>query len=266
LNTPTHRTQRTLFRKTIQWFAILHCAFAAALRAQVHSEPIAGDREFAAMNYPAAIAAYDSLLRSSSVTDSSGILWRLARVHICLGDVMEGDSSRHHYHTAETFARRSMQLDSASSEVRTWYAAAIGSVALHEGAKAKVRTAWEIKRQVDCAIALNPENDIAYSILGSFHRSLGGVSWIERSLASLFVAKLPEGSFEEGEKALRRAIELNPRTPRYYYELGLLYLDWDKKRFAKEVLTRSVALPFVTARDKQNKTDAERRLAALNDE
>jgi tetratricopeptide (TPR) repeat protein len=263
---PTGTTRIEFFKSKILYFALFNCMCVSTLFAQLHIEPIAGDNEFTTMNYPAAIAAYDSLLRTTSSLDSTHVLWRLARVHVCIGDVAEGDVSRDEYRKAEKYALRAMQLDSSLSEVRTWYAAAIGSVALHEGGKTKVLTAWEIKRQIDCAIALNPNNDIAYSILGSFHRALGGLSWIERSLAALFVGKLPDGSFEDGEKALKKAIELNPQTPRHYYELGRLYYDWNKNALAKEAFARSITLPFMTAHDLQNKADAEQRLAELNAE
>jgi tetratricopeptide (TPR) repeat protein len=226
------------------------------------SQEVDGDREFLALNYQAAAAIYDSLLHTT--TDSSAILWRLARVHICMGDVEEGDLSARHYRQAEMYARRSVQLDSMSSLTHTWYAAAIGSVALHEGGKTKVRIAHEVRRELDRAIALNPNNDIAYSILGSFYHALAGLSWIERQLAAIFVGHLPEGSYETGEEALKKAIELNPRAARHYYELGLLYVDWDRPELAKQMLARVPLMPIAVARDIQNKADAERRLAKLD--
>jgi tetratricopeptide (TPR) repeat protein len=224
---------------------------------------VAGDREFIDLNYKAAAAIYDSLLQTT--TDSSAILWRLARVHICMGDVEEGEGSAQHYRQAERYARRSVQLDSMSSHAHTWYAAALGSVALHEGGKTKVRSAHEVRRELDRALALDPSNDIAYSILGSFYRALAGLSWFERQLAALFLGRLPEGGYEEGEQALKKAIELNPHSGRHYYELGLLYLDWDKPELAKQVLGKVPMMPIAVARDIHNKADAEKRLAILCD-
>jgi tetratricopeptide (TPR) repeat protein len=221
-----------------------------------------GDEEFASLNYQSAEARYDSLLRAMP-DDSAAILWRLARVHVCMGEVEEGKQSEHHYRLAERHAHRAVQLDSMSADARTWYAAALGSVALHAGAKTKVQLAHEIRHEVDRAIALNPENDIAYAILGSFHRALAGLSWIERQLAAIFVGKLPEGDYEEGERALKKAIAINPRAARHHYELGLLYLDWDKPELARRMLSQVPILPVAVARDIQNKADAERRLEKL---
>lgn len=198
--------------------------------------------------------------------DSAGVLWRLARVFICMGDVEQGDRSEQLYREAETFAERAVQLDSLSADAHTWYAAALGSVALHVGGKTKVKLTHDILRELHRAIALDPSNDIAYSILGSFYRALGSLSWLERRLATLLLGSIPEDSYEDGERALKKAIELHPTAPRHYYELGLLYTEWDKPELARELLMRSTTFPPITLRDIQNRADAERRLREMGEE
>ncbi len=246
---------------------ILQAAVALIVSAQPlfpfqnrHSS-LPGDNQFLAMHYSAALNSYDSLMRAGR--DSAEVFWRMARAHICIGDVVEGDSSRYHYRAAEGYARRAVTLDPSLPSARTWYAAALGSVALHEGGKTKIRMVWEVKRQLDTALALNPDDDIAWSILGSFYRALANLGWIERQLAALLFDRLPDGSYEEAESALLKAAALNPDAPRHWYELGLLYLDWDKPSLARKALETAAGLPFITARDKQNKVDALEKLAQL---
>lgn len=245
-------------RSSVSFLAL---ALSIAVRAQSTQPFVPGDNEFLALNYQAAEARYDSLLRVGK--DSAAVLWRLARVNVCMGDVEEGEQSERHYRKAQAYGRQAVQLDSTSSETHTWYAAALGSVALHVGGKTKVRLAHEIKLELERAIALNSRNDIAYSILGSFYRALAGLSWFERQLAAIFFGSVPSGSYEDGEKALKKAIEINPQGARHYYELGLLYLDWGKPDLAQEMLARVPLLPIVVARDIQNKADAERKLSEL---
>ncbi len=241
---------------------ILVAFVASSLHAQERPDPmVRGDSAFLALHYDSAVEAYRSAL---SQTHSAAILWRLARVLICMGDVEEGEVSERLYREAEQYAQRAVQLDSLSADTHTWYAAALGSVALHVGGKTKVRYAHTILHELNRAIQLNPANDIAYSILGSFHRALGGLSWLERQLAAIFLGRLPEGSFEEGERALKKAIELNSAAPRHHYELGMLYWDWGKEELAREEFARVINLPIITARDIQNKADAERRLQQLS--
>jgi tetratricopeptide (TPR) repeat protein len=182
---------------------------------------VSGDFEFSHQDYPAAIAAYESDLKTSP--DSADILWRLARVQICLGDVAERDESEQYYRKAEELARTALRIDSTRSEAHTWLAVALGSVAMFEGSKTKVKLCYEIKHHLDVAIALNPDDDVAYSILGSFYTALGNISWFERQLANIFIGKLPEGGYEEAEKAFKTAIALAPDLVRHHFALGLLY-------------------------------------------
>lgn len=243
---------------------LLTVVLAAQLAAQSRPDLVArGDSAFFALRYDEAISAYRASLHAHA--DSSSVLWRLARVLICKADVEEGERSEAAYREAEQYARRAVQLDSLSSITHTWYAAALGSVALHVGGKTKISLTHQILHGLHRAIALDPSNDIAYSILGSFYRALGDLSWFERQLATIFLGSLPDGSYEDAEQALRRAISLNPDAPRHRYELGLLYLDWGKEEQAREQFTQVVGMGIVTARDTLNRTDALRRLRELSE-
>jgi len=213
-----------------------------------------GDQEFASRNYPLALAIYDSALTASS--DSAGALWRLARVFVCIADVSPREERLDLYQRAEAYAVRSIRCDSMKSEGHTWRAAALGNVAVFEGSKAKVRLCTVIKQELDRAIELNPLDDIAFSILGSFYRTLGDVSWFERQLANLFLGELPEGGYVESEVALKQAMNLAPRVIRHHFELGVLYQELDRNDEALVEFKRVLSLPQLLA------SDAGRQLAA----
>jgi len=206
-----------------------------------------GDAEFTQRNYTAAIASYESDLRATA--DSADICWRLARVQVCLGDVAEGDASEPFYRKAEELARISLRIDSTKSEPHTWLAVALGSVAVFEGSKAKVRLCNEIKHHLDAAIAINPDDDVAYSILGSFYVALGNISWFERQLAKIFIGKLPDGGYEEAEQAFTKAIALAPDVVRHHYALGMLYRSLGRTDDARREFQKAAKLPVLLARD-----------------
>jgi tetratricopeptide (TPR) repeat protein len=206
-----------------------------------------GDAEFLHIHYPEAIAIYESGLAEDS--RNADLLWRLSRVYVCLSDVSPKDESEALYRKAVDYARKCIEADSAKSEGHAWLAASLGSVAMFEGSRSKVKLSHEIKKEVDKAILLNPGNDIAYTILGSFYRALGNVNWFERNLASLLFGGLPEGGRRESEVALKKAIQLAPNVMRHPYELGLLYLDWSRKEEAKAIFEKAVQLPIGLASD-----------------
>lgn len=201
--------------------------YIVLLAAWLSSNVSDGDAFFAKMDYPSAIYVYEQVLQREP--DNAEVLWKLARAHICLGDVSEGDHVENHYRQSEQYARRCVELQKDLADGHVWLAAALGSIAMYEGAKTKVKLAREIKKEIDIALALDPDHDAAYSLLGSFHRAIGGVSWLERSLADLLLGGLPKGGYDEGEKAFKKAIALRPDAIRHQFELGMLYWEWGKK-------------------------------------
>ena len=223
-----------------------------------------GDQEFASRNYPLALAVYDSALTASS--DSAGVLWRLARVFVCIADVSPEGERLDLFRRAEAYAVRSISSDSMKSEGHTWRAAALGNVAVFEGSKAKVRLCTVIKQELDRAIELNPRDDIAFSILGSFYRILGNVSWLEHQLAVLFLGELPKGGYAESEHALKQAIALAPGVIRHHFELGVLYQEMDRDEEALVEFKRVLSLPLLLASDEGKQLSAARLVEDLGGE
>jgi tetratricopeptide (TPR) repeat protein len=211
-----------------------------------------GDQEFADFQYAAAEASF--LLALTTSADSAEILWKLARTNVCMADVAGEGQKLELYRRAEMFADRCVRADSASSEGHTWRAAALGNIAAFEGSKTKVLLCSIIKAELDESIRLDPDNDVAYSILGSFYMALGNVSWLERRLAALFLGSLPEGGYDDAERALRKAVALSPRVIRHHAALGELYMEVDRTEEAMGEFRQVVALPVLLARDRHDQS------------
>jgi tetratricopeptide (TPR) repeat protein len=215
-----------------------------------------GDREFSRMNYLEAVALYNSVLPSTP--DSVAILWRIARAWTCLADTSAPENKLAMYKQALSFARRSVRADSMNSEAHAWLAASMGNIAMFEGSKTKVRLCHLIKREIDLAIKLDPSDDVAYSILGSFYKALGDVSWVEKQLANVFLDGLPDGGYEESDVAFRKAIELAPAVIRNHYELGKVYLAQDRRGDALTEFRKVISLPVSVGMDRQMQRSASR--------
>lgn len=222
----------------------------------------AGDERFRSIDYPAAIEKYEAALAESP--QSADVLWRLARVYVCLGDAESGDSAVACYRKAESYARDCIARNERKSEGHTWLAAALGNLSRFGGSKAKIDMAKELKSELDRALALNPKDDVAYSVLGSFYRAIGKVSWIERRLAGAFLASLPEGGYEEAEAAFQKAIQFAPKAVRHRYELGMLYLDQKRNADAKAQFESAQSLSPQLASDRQRLSHIKSLLAYLN--
>jgi tetratricopeptide (TPR) repeat protein len=208
-----------------------------------------GDDAFARMDYQAAIATYDSLARVRP--DDPQVQWRLARAQVFIGDVSRGEEKKQAYLTAERYAREAMRLDSSLAESNTWLAAALGNTAMYEGSKKKIALANEIKRLLLQSINLNPRDDIAWSILGTFYLALGNVSWLERTLANLLLGSLPEGGYEDAEAALLKALQIAPNVIRHRFELGMVYTKLDREEDARKEFEFCVTHPIQMASDRR---------------
>lgn len=220
-----------------------------------------GDKEFSRIRYLQAVDLYVSALSSSA--DSAEALWRLARVYVCQADISPDEKKLELYRQAEAFARRCIEADSMKSEGHTWRAAALGNIAVFEGGKTKIKLCYEIKRELECSIALNDSDDVAYSILGSFYMALGNVSWIERRLAAVFLGTLPDGGYEESELALKKAIALAPAVIRHHFELGVLYMQQDRDREAVQEFHLVESLEAQLASDQRTQAAATDFIAQL---
>jgi len=237
---------------------LLHVTLAA----DPEAPGIAGDIAFFRIDYPTAVSMYESALEQDPV--NAGLLWRLARVYVCMGEVADRAERSGMFRTAEEYARRCIMLDSTKAEGHTWLAGALGYMALEAGKSEQLRLSFELVREVRIALKLNPRDDAAYSILGSFYRALGNVSWLERQLARLFFGGIPEGGFAEAEAALQNAITLGPDIMRHHYELAVLYVDWGRKEEAITVLEHAARLPVRVAIDRQRIKRIGELLSAYN--
>ena len=221
-----------------------------------------GDHEFVRMNYVSADAIYQSII--TQTPGNSDVLWRLSRLYVCMGDVAQDRQQRIvYYNKAVNYARLSVEANGKRSEGHSWLAASLGSVAMFEGSRRKVELCREIKAELDIAVQLNPNDDVAYTIMGSFYRALGGVSWLERQLADILLGGLPEGTYEDGELAFQKAIQISPNVLRHHFELGMLFYESGKKEEAKKELLLASSLPVQMAADARRKTAAKKILAEL---
>jgi tetratricopeptide (TPR) repeat protein len=213
----------------------------------VASAKLPGDDEFVRGDYRRAMMRYDSLLTRGS--DSADVLWRQARVIVCMGDVSEADQKESYYRRAEKVARECLRIDSLCGPGHTWLSIAIGSVAMYEGGKTKVRLANEIKEHLDRAVTIDSTDDVAYSVLGTFYMAIADVSWIEKQLANIFIGHLPEGGYPEAEAALKKAIRLAPDVIRHRYEIATLYREMGNDAEALQEYQKTVDLPPILASD-----------------
>jgi tetratricopeptide (TPR) repeat protein len=154
---------------------------------------------------------------------------------------------------ALNYSQRAAALAPDEAEAQLSVAISYGKLVPFLGKKEQVETSPRIKSAVDKTLRLDPQNDLAWHILGRWHRNLAEISGLKRVVASALYGGLPKGSLAEAESALRKAIALNPDRLIHYIELGRIYANMGRKADARKYIEKGLAMPEVEKDDAEMK-------------
>ncbi|SHK18657.1 tetratricopeptide repeat protein [Rhodothermus profundi] len=202
----------------------------------------------------------DSLQRTPNAAE---LLWRRSRVRVELGmRASEKQQQRALYWQALEDAQAAIAADSLNSQAYVAAAIAAGRLALVSGARAKVEHARQIRAYIDRALALDPNDDVAYHLRGRWHYEVATLSGFERTLVRLLYGGLPDASLEEAASDFRRALAIRERVV-HHLELGRTLLRLGDRAGAIRELKRALALPPTEPSDTTYQEDARRLLGRI---
>ena len=161
------------------------------------------------------------------------------------------------------YAQRAAALAPKDAEAQLSVAISYGKMLPLMGTKEQIEAARHIKASADRAIELDPHNDLAWHILGRWHRTLSDVSTLKRGLASFIYEKLPQTTTEEAVRCFEKALEINPGRLMHYVELGRAYAQMGKTAEARRFLEKGLAMPNLEKDDPETKRRGQETLAKL---
>ncbi len=236
----------------------------SALMAQTAQEWIQkGDEAYAKLDNQAALNAYQKAVELDP--NNYEALWKLSRAYVDVGETLKDkDKRREYFKKAEEFARKAIEVNPDGSKGHLSLSVALGRVALDASPKERIRLSKEIKAEVDKALQLDPNDDIAWHVLGRWHRKLATLSWIEKKFANIFLGGVPkEASLEKAAEAFQKAIELNPNHINHHLQLAITYEKMGQKEKAIAEYKKVLELPIKDADDPEHKAYAKERLEDL---
>ncbi len=192
------------------------------------------------------------------------LLLRIARQYRHLmQDSTDLQEQLRHGATAKDYAARAIAL--APNNADTHLSLAICHVKMVPilGTKERMEASRQIKASVDKAIQLNPNDDLAWHILGCWHQKLADISVLKRAIAKVVYGSIPAASNEESVRCLEKAIQLNPSRPMHHIELGRTYAQMGKSEDAKRHIEKGLSLPDVGKDDPEQKRRGRETLAVL---
>ena len=166
-------------------------------------------------------------------------------------------------HIALDYSMRAAACGPKDCDAQLAPAISLGKMLPYLPTKEQVSASPRIKASVDQSLAIDARNDTAWHVLGRWHRVLADVGTMKRYLAGAIYGQLPQGSNEEAERAMKKAIALNPNRLMHYIELGRIYAQMGRKDDAREVINKGLAMPEIEKDDPETKQRGRETLAKL---
>jgi tetratricopeptide (TPR) repeat protein len=196
--------------------------------------------------------------------DNVRVLVRIARQYRHLmADATARDEKLRLGRIALDYAQRAAALAPNDSEAQLSIAISYGKMLPLMGIKEQIEAARRIKETADEAIRLDPHNDLAWHVLGRWHRVLSDVSLVKRGMASLIYGQLPQTTTEEAVRCFEKAIEINPNRLMHYVELGRAYAQMGRTAEARQFIEKGLAMPDMEKDDPETKRRGRETLARL---
>jgi tetratricopeptide (TPR) repeat protein len=155
--------------------------------------------------------------------------------------------------TAVDYAQRAVALAPNDPETQLALAISYGKMLPLEGTRQRIATLALIKTAADRVITLDPNNDLAWHILGRWYLALAEVGTVKRALARIAYGKLPPAKYEDAVRCFEKAIALNPNRLMHYIELGRAYAQMGRDADARKFITQGLAMPETEKDDPETK-------------
>ena len=229
-------------RKTL-WAALALALASPAIAAESAEELIQkGDVFYDKLQAAEALKFY--LPAEKLDSNNVRLLVRIAREYRHLmSDATKVSEKKQLGTTAADYAQRAVALAPNDPETQLAVAISYGKMFPLQGTKQQIATLRLVKIAVDKVIALDPNNDLAWHVLGRWYLALADIGVTKRILARVAYGPLPPAKYADAAGCFEKAILLNPKRLMHYVELGCTYekmgRDADARKFITEGLTMS---------------------------
>lgn len=199
--------------------------------------------------------ALDVLQRQPDQTLTE-LKWRKARAMFKLSR-NDGADKAQLIRDAHTLAAEAVTQDDGNFACHKWMAILLDAKSELEGIKERVSQLETVKRHMERAVELNPEDPTGWHLLGNFAFGLADMAWYQRKIVSAIFAKPPTGTYEE---ALQHFLTAEQRKANFYSMnlllIGKCYAALKDTAKAKEYLTLAANVQVLNEDDKRCKEEA----------
>jgi len=233
--------------------------------AQSSSDQVAaGDRDFAALNAPAALSHYEKALAVDPRNFDA--LWKASRSAVDIGSYASDATKRSAlFSTAEQYARRALVLNPGSPEGHFALARALGKTALSQSPRGRVKYATEIRSHALECLKLDPSHAGCLHVMGMWNAEVMRLSGFTRMLAKNFLGGKVFGSasWTEARTYMERSAASDPDRIVHHLDLAGVYRDTGDKSRERSELEAVLRLPASDFNDHHYIDEARSELAGI---
>nr|XP_037284618.1 regulator of microtubule dynamics protein 1-like isoform X2 [Rhipicephalus microplus] len=225
----------------------LLCGFAFVKMSEVERAKQEADRIHEAGDHE---ASYKMLLKYKDCDDPD-LLWRLARVTFKRCENAPKAEREAGLAEGITYLDKAVECGGDKlGPVHKWYSILIGSKKDHTSTKERIQDGFLIKKHVEKAIELMPQDPLNYYVLGNWCYEVAGTPWIIRKAGQLIFSEIPSSTYEEALKHFQQAEKIKPN----FYRRNILMiaktlLELNRKEEAVTYLKQCVNTPTKATED-----------------
>jgi tetratricopeptide (TPR) repeat protein len=160
-------------------------------------------------------------------------------------------------------AKRAVSLAPELGDAHLALAICYGRLMDLMGIKTKVEYSRLVKEHGDKAVAVDPESDYAWHMLGRWHQAVCTTNKLLLGTVKLVYGELPESSLDQAAECFSNAATLAPQRVAHWIELGRTYALQGKSKEAREAINHGLALPNTERDDPDTKARGEATVKTL---
>jgi tetratricopeptide (TPR) repeat protein len=210
--------------------------------------------------------ALQTFLEAEKLAPSdANVLYRVAREYaLSMNDTASKEEQRARGEAALAYGKRAVAADPNNAQAHLAAAICFGRLAPFVDTRTRIDYSRLIKEEANAAVALDPTDAYAYHLLGVWNYELAGLNPLLRGMARVIYGSLPDASYEDAERYLKKAVELAPTRVSHRVELGRTYAALGKKDLARQELRLALSFPDRDKDDPESKRRARESLQKLD--
>ncbi len=237
---------------------------ASVAGAQTAADHIAlGDKEYVAMNAPAALAHYQEAIKLDP--KSYEALWKASRSAVDLGSYERNDKTREDdFKNAESYARSAVEVNPGDAEGHFHLARSLGKNALTQGPRARIKYATDVRTHALECLKINPKHPGCLHVIGMWNAEVMRLNGFTRLLAkNLLGGKVfSSANWADAKKYMEESVANEPDRIVHHVDLAGVYRDMGEKDKARAEYQAAMKLPNRDYNDRYFKAEADAALRA----